>query len=137
MANRRMIARDVVGLDEFITLPYSAQALFLHLTVEADDGGFIGASERVLRLSGCTRDDLETLIEKGFLIRFDSGVVVLRHWRIANTLKNDRKVTNFLNELALLWVDGNNVYQLRENMPVPEIPEQLRDRLSNYQLGRR
>jgi len=115
MANRRMIARDVICNNSFITLPYSAQALFFQLTIDADDGGFVGSTERVLRTIGCTQDDMSALIEKGFVIRFDNDVIVMRHWKIANTVKNDRQTTNFQNELAQLRIDTNKIYNLIPN----------------------
>jgi len=115
MANRRMIARDVICNNSFITLPYSAQALFFQFTIDADDGGFVGSTERVLRTIGCTQNDMSALIEKGFVIHFDSDVIVMRHWKVANTVKNDRQVTNFQSELAQLRIDANKIYNLIPN----------------------
>ena len=116
MANRRMIARDVICSNSFIALPHSAQALFFQLTIDADDGGFVGSTERVLRTIGCTQDDMSALIEKGFVIRFDNDVIVMRHWKVANTVKNDRQVTNFQSELAQLRIDANKIYNLIPNV---------------------
>jgi len=120
MPNRRMIARDVVGRDEFITLSHSAQALFLHLTAEADDAGLVGTVERVLRTVNCTAADIESLIEHGIIIRFESGVIALRHWNVANSLKNDRYPTNHRNEYEQLDIDKNKAYYL-----IPEVSKMV------------
>ena len=78
MANRRMITRDIVRSDGFITLPFSFQVLYLHLTIEADDAGFVGSPKSVLRLSGCSDGDINELEKSGYIYRFESGVVLLR-----------------------------------------------------------
>lgn len=111
MANRRMITRDIVRSDGFITLPFSFQVLYLHLTIEADDAGFVGSSKSVLRLSGCSDGDIVELEKSGYIYRFESGVVLLRHWKAANTVQADRrKSTTFQRELDLVMLDSNKTY---------------------------
>lgn len=90
MAIRRMFSKDVVGTDSFLDMPISAQALFFHLGMEGDDDGFVKNPKTVMRMIGAKPDDLNILSARGFVIPFQSGVIAIRHWRILNTLRNDR-----------------------------------------------
>lgn len=89
MAERRMFHSTVVGSDAFMDLPVGAQALYFHLGMQADDDGFINCPKQVARRLKRPQKDLQLLIDKAFLLEFD-GIVVLRHWLVANTLKTDR-----------------------------------------------
>lgn len=113
MANKRMFSLDVVETDLFLDLPVSTQALYFHLGMYGDDDGFVGSPKRTLRTVGCNEDDLKLLIAKGFIIPFDSGVVVIRDWKINNSLKNDRyKKTIYQNEKSMLSEDVAGRYLL-------------------------
>lgn len=90
MASRRMFSKDVVCSDRFLDMPASAQALYFQYGLEADDDGFVSAPKKILRLTNASDDDLKILVAKGFLIPFDSGVVVIRDWKINNYLRRDR-----------------------------------------------
>lgn len=90
MAIRRMFSKDVVGTDSFLDMPVSAQALFFHLGMEGDDDGFVKNPKTVMRTIGAKPDDMSILTARGFIIPFNSGVIAIRHWRILNTLRNDR-----------------------------------------------
>ena len=90
MANKRMFNVSVLDSDAFLDMPLSAQALYFHLNLRADDDGFIGNPKRIQRLVGASEDDLKLLIAKGFLIVFENGVVVVKHWRMHNTIRKDR-----------------------------------------------
>lgn len=110
MANRRMFARTITDSDAFSGMPLSAQALYFHLGMAADDDGFINAPKRIQRSIGAADDDLRLLVGKGFLIPFESGVVVVTHWKINNYLQKDRHTpTVYSNELAQLN-EENRVY---------------------------
>ena len=90
MAERRMFAKSVIDSDEFLELPARCQLLYFHLGMRADDDGFVNKARAILRLTGCTEADMKTLIAAQYLISFPSGVVVIRHWKINNYLRNDR-----------------------------------------------
>lgn len=103
MANRRMFSRDIVCSDHFLDMPSSAQALYFQYGLEADDDGFVSAPKKIIRLTNASEDDLKILIAKGFVIPFDSGVVVISDWKINNYLRKDRYTpTRFKAELEQL-----------------------------------
>lgn len=89
MAERRMFHTSVVGSDAFLDLPLAAQALYLHICMRADDDGFVNGPKQITRMLGATPEDLTALIDQGFLLWFD-GIAVVKHWRMANSLKSDR-----------------------------------------------
>lgn len=112
MAERRMFARSVVNSDTFLDMPASTRALYFHLGMEADDDGFLNNPRGLVRYFGGSQDDLKLLISKQFLIPFDSGVVVIRHWKQSNYLQKDRyKHTKCTEELEKLSV-SDGVYNL-------------------------
>ena len=90
MAQRRMFSKKITETDNFLDMPLSSQALYFHLNMGADDEGFIDKAKTIQRTIGASSDDLRILIAKGFVIPFDSGVVVIRHWRIHNYIRSDR-----------------------------------------------
>ena len=108
MAERRMFAKSIIDSDMFLDMPLSAQALYFHLSMRADDDGFINNPKRVQRMIGANDDDFKLLIAKQFIIPFDSGIVVIKHWRIHNYIRSDRyKPTIYSDERAALsLVDG-------------------------------
>jgi len=111
MAERRMFAKTIIDSDAFLEMPLSAQALYFHLNMRADDDGFINNPKRIQRTVGSSEDDLKLLIAKRFLIAFDNGVIVIKHWRMHNTLRKDRyNPTQYQEEFALLSLKDNNVY---------------------------
>ena len=89
MASRRMVSRELAESDKFIDMPISSQALYFHLLVCGDDDGFVSAPKRILRTVGCKDDDMKILIAKDFVKSFDSGVVVITHWHIHNSIRKD------------------------------------------------
>ena len=90
MAQRRMFSKKITETDNFLDMPLSSQALYFHLNMGADDEGFVDKAKTIQRTIGASSDDLRILIAKGFVIPFDSGVVVIRHWRIHNYIRSDR-----------------------------------------------
>ena len=90
MARRRMFSLDVVDTDNFTEMSVSAQVLYFHLGMHGDDDGFVSSPRKIAKSVGCNTDDLKLLVAKGFIIPFDSGVVVIRDWNANNTLRNDR-----------------------------------------------
>ena len=114
MAEKRMFSRDVIDSDLFLDLPSSAQALYFHLAMRADDDGFVNSPKMIRRMVGASDDDVRILCAKAFLIPFESGVIVIRHWRIHNTVRKDMKKPTYCKaEMAMLEVDDNGAYELR------------------------
>ena len=112
MAERRMFAKTIIDSDAFLDMPLSTQALYFHLSMRADDDGFINSPKKVQRMVGCGDDDLKLLIAKNFLIPFESGVVVIKHWKIHNYIRNDRyKPTVYKEEKSQLYLKENNAYK--------------------------
>ena len=113
MAERRMFAKTIIDSDAFLDMPMSTQALYFHLSMRADDDGFINNPKRIQRMIGATDDDLKLLIAKSFIITFESGVVVIKHWKIHNYIRNDRyKPTAYEDEKAMLIEKENKAYSL-------------------------
>ena len=111
MAERRMFAKTIVNSDAFTDMPLSAQALYLHIAIEADDWGFVNNPKAIRRSVGASEDDLRLLVAKRFLIAFDNGVVVVKHWWVNNYIKPDRRhQTKYQDELSMLFVDENKSY---------------------------
>lgn len=108
-----MFAKTIIDSDVFLDMPLSTQALYFHLSMRADDDGFINNPKKIQRIIGSSDDDLKLLIAKNFIIPFESGIVVIKHWKIHNYIRNDRyKETVYQEEKALLDTKGNKVYTL-------------------------
>ena len=108
-----MFAKTIIDSDAFIDMSASAQALYFHLAMRADDDGFVNAPKKIQRMVNASDDDLKILIAKRFLIPFDSGVVVIKHWKIHNYIQGDRyKPTVYTEEKSLLDVKPNKAYTL-------------------------
>ena len=113
MAERRMFAKTIIDSDAFLDMPLSSQALYFHLGMRADDEGFINSPRKIMRMVGASEDDMKILTAKNFVIPFQSGVVVIKHWRLHNYIPKDRyKETVYQEERKMLSVKDNNVYTL-------------------------
>ena len=109
-----MVSNQIVDSDAFLDMPLSAQALYLHLLVRADDEGFSNSVKKVMRMIGSRDDDLKVLITKNFVIPFQSGVVVIKHWLIHNTIRKERiQKTAHTEERNQLAIKNNNSYTLK------------------------
>lgn len=118
MAGKRMFSKVVIDSDAFIDMPLSTQALYFHLSMRADDDGFVNNPKRIQRMIGCGDDDLKLLIAKSFIIPFDSGIVVITHWKIHNYIQKDRyKETVYLEEKSQLGLETNKAYSLLNVQP--------------------
>lgn len=117
MAERRMFAKTIIDSDAFLDMPLSTQSLYFHLSMRADDEGFINNPKKIQRMIGATEDDLKLLALKNFVIPFESGVVVIKHWKIHNYIRGDRLVeTQYKDEKALLTVKENGAYTIAEDI---------------------
>lgn len=111
MAERRMFAKSIVLSDAFLDMPLSARCLYFTLGMMADDDGFIGSPKSIMRQCGASQDDMAILLQKRYVLAFESGVIVIKHWRMNNYLQNDRhKNTTYLEELGTLMVDKRGAY---------------------------
>ena len=116
MANKRMFSIDVTETDTFLEMPLTAQALYFHLAMRGDDDGFVSNPRSIMRVTGCSENDLKTLAESGYIITFRSGVIVISDWKVNNYLRGDRyKPTTFQNELSMLTETANKRYVLESD----------------------
>ena len=119
LAERRMFAKTIIDSDAFLDMPLSSQTLYFHLSMRADDDGFINNPKKIQRMVGCADDDLKLLIAKNFIIPFESGIVVIKHWRIHNYIRGDRKkATVYPEEMSMLVEKDNGAYSLKSNESV-------------------
>lgn len=117
MAERRMFAKTIVLSDAFLDLPMSARCLYFTLGMLADDDGFVNSPKGIMRQCGASEDDMKVLLAKKFLLWFDTGVIVIKHWRINNYLRNDRYTeTKYVDEKSQLVIEPNGAYQM-QNAP--------------------
>jgi uncharacterized phage protein (TIGR02220 family) len=111
-----MFAKTIIDSDAFLDMPLSSQCLYFHLSMRADDEGFINNPRKIQRMIGSSEDDLKLLIAKKFIIPFESGVCVIKHWRIHNYIQNDRfKETMYLEEKSMLLIKQNKAYTVNSN----------------------
>ena len=140
MAERRMFAKTIIDSDSFLDMPLSAQALYFHLSMRADDDGFINNPKKIQRMIGASDDDCKLLIAKRFIITFESGVIVIKHWKIHNYIRNDRyKPTVYKEEKAMLIEKENKVYTEAENVGIPngyQLDTQVRLGKDRIELGK-
>lgn len=140
MAQRRLISPQVTETDAFLDMSPSAQALYFHMNLYADDDGFVDNPKSVQRMVGASSDDLKRLVEKKFLLLFDDGVVVITHWRVQNSIRKDRyKQTIHADDLAKLELDKNGIYHLKTEQQFLDLkssePRQINMRQSDNQMA--
>ena len=111
MAERRMFAKTIVLSDAFLDMPLSARCLYFTLGMLADDDGFVNSPKSIMRQAGASTDDLNLLMAKRFILAFESGIIVIKHWRIHNYIQKDRyKESKYIEEKATLTLDQNGAY---------------------------
>ena len=112
MADKRMFSKKLIDSDAFLDMPISAQGLFFHLCMRADDDGFVDAPKRVARECQASSEDLQVLIDRRYALTFpDSNVIVIKHWRLHNTIPKDRyKPTLYTEEKSQIGVKPNGAY---------------------------
>ena len=124
MAEKRMFTQKICDSDAFLDMPLTTQALYFHLNMRADDDGFVNNPKKIQRMIGASEDDLKLLVLKRFILTFDNGVIVIKHWRMHNLLRKDRyHPTQYQEELALLDLKENGSYteKLSGNTEVIEL----------------
>jgi hypothetical protein len=112
MSNKRMFNTQIVDSDAFLSMPLSSQALYFHLGMSADDDGFLNNPVQIARAINASQDDMNLLLLKKFILRFDTGVMVIKHWKINNYIRSDRyKPTLYQDELRQLEVKQDGGYR--------------------------
>lgn len=106
-----MFTKKIIDSDAFLDMPLSAQALYFHLNMRADDDGFVNGPRKIQRMVGASNDDMNLLIAKRFILTFESGVIVIKHWRMHNLLRKDRYTpTQYQEEYRRLETKENGAY---------------------------
>ena len=113
MAERRMFSKTIIDSDIFLDMPTSSRLLYYDLAMRADDDGFINNPRKIARMTGASDDDLKILASKNYIIPFDSGIVVIRHWRVHNYIRKDTyNETQYKLEKSTLELDNNKCYSI-------------------------
>lgn len=138
MATRRMFSKKITETDTFLDMPMSSQCLYFHLNMSADDDGFIGNAKTIKRMIGASDDDLKLLLAKEFIIPFESGVVVIKDWKIHNYIRKDRyDETVYKKEKQQLLENENGQYELGMASGIPAVDEPSPQvRLGKDRLGK-
>lgn len=116
MAERRMMSKSIIKSDTFLDMPATTQNLYFHMLLDADDDGFINATKSIMRMIGAKEDDMKVLVAKQFVIPFESGVVVIKDWKIHNYIQNDRYKPSTLPERDLLNIQKDKTYTLKSDV---------------------
>lgn len=138
MAERRMFAKTIVTSDAFLDMPLSARCLYFTLGMFADDDGFVNNPKSIMRQVGACTDDLNLLLLKRFILSFESGVIVIKHWRIHNYIRNDRyKETKYIEEKSTLTLDEKGAYTEMDTVGIPLVDKMdTQVRLGEVKLGK-
>lgn len=146
MAERRMMAKSVIDTDAFMEMPATAQCLYFHLLLRADDEGFLRNAKLIMRMTGAKNDDMNILISKQYVIPFDTGVIVIKHWKIHNYIRKDRISPTLCNkERTLLQVAPDGSYSMKRQdggqladtcqTDVSQLTDKCQHRLGEVRLG--
>lgn len=140
MAERRMMSKSIIKSDTFLDMPATTQNLYFHMLLDADDDGFINAPKSIMRMIGAKEDDMKVLTAKQFVIPFESGVVVIKDWKIHNYIQNDRYKPSALPERDLLNIQKDKSYTLKDvsSMDTKCIQDVSigKDRIGKVRLGK-
>lgn len=119
MAERRMFTQKIVDSDAFLDMPLTTQALYFHLNMRADDDGFVNNPKKIQRMIGASEDDLKLLVAKRFILAFENGVIVIKHWRMHNLLRKDRyNPTQYQEQMAEIELKDNGAYTEKDLKPL-------------------
>ena len=137
MAEKRMFTMKICDSDAFLDMPHSTQNLYFHLNLRADDDGFINNPKRIQRIINASEDDLKLLLAKRFILAFESGVIVIKHWRMHNTIQSDRyKATPYQDELNTMVLKANKSYKLAKEIDDKEPIKELETKcIQNVSIG--
>ena len=137
MADKRMFSLKIVDSDLFLDMPLSSQCLYFHLSMRADDDGFVNNPKKIIKIIGANEDDLKILIAKGFVIVFDQGIIVITHWKINNFIRKDRyKPTMYIEQKQQLYQTENGVYISEEKVGCHLVNQRLSSGQPSIDKGR-
>lgn len=141
MAERRMFSKAIIDSDAFLDMPASAQNLYFHLGMRADDEGFVGNPKKIQRMVGASDDDMRILLGKRYILAFESGIVVIKHWYINNYIRGDRSTeTTYIEEKNTLTLDEKRAYTEREKLEcLPndrQMPTKCLPRIDKNSIGK-
>ena len=137
MAERRMFAKTIIDSDAFLDMSVTARLLYYDLSMRADDDGFVNSPKKIMRMIGASEDDLRMLVARKFIIPFENGVVVIKHWRIHNYIRKDRyNETTYSEQKELLELDENGSYRLIDNQRSTDGLPPVDQRLTQVRLGK-
>ena len=137
MAERRMFSKSIIDSDLFLDMPLSTQALYFHLSMRADDDGFVNNPKKIARMIGADDDSLKLLTAKQFIIPFESGIVVIRHWRVHNYIQKDRyKETSYTEEKKALIQKNNGEYILDTDCTQDVYKTDTQVSIGKYSIGK-
>lgn len=134
-----MFAKSIINSDAFLDMPLSSQCLYFHLSMRADDDGFINNAKSIMRFIGASEDDIKLLIAKKFILTFENGVIVIKHWLLHNYIQKDRyKPTNYIDEKKTLFLDDNKAYTFRDTGTCIQnvYKMETQDRLGKDRIGK-
>ena len=140
MAERRMFAKTIIDSDAFLDMPASSQMLYFHLAMRADDDGFVNNPKKIQRMIGAADDDLKLLLVKNFILAFDTGIIVIRHWKIHNYIQKDRYVPTIYQDEKERLTTNAGVYTKNGTQciqPVSSLDTQVsigKDRIGKYNI---
>ncbi|MFZ7340603.1 replisome organizer [Streptococcus suis] len=137
MADKRMFSLKIVDSDLFLDMPLSSQCLYFHLSMRADDDGFVDNPKKIIKIIGANDDDLKILITKGFVIVFERGIIVITHWKINNFIRKDRyKPTMYIEQKQQLYQTENGTYISEENVGCHLVNQRLSSGQPSIDKGR-
>ena len=137
MAERRMFAKTIIDSDAFLDMPVTARLLYYDLAMRADDDGFVNSPKKIMRMIGASQDDISILILRKFIIPFDNGIVVIKHWRIHNYIRKDTyNETPYTEQKAMLELDENKGYKLKNNEMYTVRQRSVDDTSTQVRLGK-
>jgi len=135
VAERRMLSKGIIDSDNFVDMSKDARLLYYELNLHADDDGFVSSPKKIMRIVDCSADALEELITNQFIILFDSGIVLIRDWKIHNYIRSDRYTeTRFQDEKHQVTLDGNNRFTVCHTNGIPAV-DAGQDRLGKDSSG--
>ena len=121
MAERRMFSLKIIDTDLFLDMPSSTQLLYFHLSMRADDDGFISSPKKIMKIANCSDDDIKILIAKKFIIPFESGICVIKHWRIHNYIQKDRYNETFYKDDKCKLINENGAYEILDTECIQDV----------------
>jgi len=138
MAERRMFAKTIIDSDAFLDMPLSTQALYFHLSMRADDEGFVNNVKKIMRMVGASQDEINVLIGKRFILVFESGIIVIKHWKLHNYIRKDRlSKTKYTDEKKQMVIKENDVYSFKTDKCLTDVRQVTAEvRLGKVRLGK-